>query len=65
MQTPNCISQGETLQYDCIFQGHNNLEKEFNFFFQDIRFNQIRALLDYMYHGEVDLPQIKYQKPDH
>ena len=58
MQKPDCVSQGE-----------NEHIKEFRrrsliSCFQDIRFNQIRALLDYMYHGEVYLPEEKIPKKD-
>ena len=46
MQAPDRFPQGDILLYK-KFRG------KLQIIFQDIRFNQIRALLDYMYHGEV------------
>ena len=65
LQTPDRLPQGEISLLGYLIQLEQNSPFRYRisktiFPFQDIRFNQIRALLDYMYHGEVCQMSIHY-----
>ena len=65
LQTPDRLPQGEISLLGYLIQLEQNSPFRYRisktiFPFQDIRFNQIRALLDYMYHGEVCQISIHY-----